>query len=213
MPRQVPFTEYEAALLLDAYLKTLSGEKERMESVRDCSLQLRQMALNAGSEIDDIYRNVNGISFQMASMESAYQGHTIMKPATRLFTEIVFLYRNDAARYRQLLKEAKGMASAKIDNEAVFMAWLAQNASGVQLSELYLAFKEIEQQAMTAFISHLNSRLRNRKLRNAIKHLARCWANRSVGWCSRSSTQRIALRRIPPSTALSPDLNWRGSCP
>lgn len=27
MPRQVPFTEYEAALLLDAYLKTLSGEK------------------------------------------------------------------------------------------------------------------------------------------------------------------------------------------
>ena len=147
MPRQVPFTEYEAELLLDAYLKTLSGEKERMESVRDCSLQLRQMALNAGSEIDDIYRNVNRISFQMASMESAYQGHTIMKPATRLFTEIVFLYRNDAARYRQLLKEAKGMASAKIDNEAVFMAWLAQNASGVQLSELYLAFKEIEQQA------------------------------------------------------------------
>lgn len=115
MPRQVPFTEYEAALLLDAYLKTLSGEKGRMESVRDCSMQLRQMALNAGSEIDDICRNVNGISFQMASMESAYQGHTIMKPATRLFTEIVLLYRNDAARYQQLLKEAKGMASAKID--------------------------------------------------------------------------------------------------
>ena len=115
MPRQVPFTEYEAALLMDAYLKTLSGEKGRMESVRDCSMQLRQMALNAGSEIDDICRNVNGISFQMASMESAYQGHTIMKPATRLFTEIVLLYRNDVARYQQLLKEAKGMASAKID--------------------------------------------------------------------------------------------------
>lgn len=115
MPRQVPFTEYEAALLLDAYLKTLSGEKGRMESVRDCSMQLRQMALNAGSEIDDICRNVNGISFKMASMESAYQGHTIMKPATRLFTEIVLLYRNDVARYQQLLKEAKGMASAKID--------------------------------------------------------------------------------------------------
>lgn len=115
MPRQVPFTEYEAALLLDAYLKTLSGEKGRMESVRDCSMQLRQMALNAGSEIDDICRNVNGISFQMASMESAYQGHTIMKPATRLFTAIVLLYRNDVARYQQLLKEAKGMASAKID--------------------------------------------------------------------------------------------------
>ena len=147
MPRQVPFTEHEAALLLDAYLKTLSGEMGRMESVRECSTQLRQMAINAGTEIDDIYRNVNGISFQMASMESAYQGYTLMKPATRLFTEIVFLYRNNAARYQQLLKEAKGMASTKMDNEAVFMEWLAQNVSGAQLSELYLAFQEIEQQA------------------------------------------------------------------
>ena len=64
-----------------------------------------------------------------------------MKPATRLFTEMVFLYRNDAARYQQLLKEAKGMASTKMDNEAMFMAWLAQNVPGAQLSELYLAFQ------------------------------------------------------------------------
>lgn len=122
MPRQIAFTEHEAALLLDAYLKTLSGEKGRMESVRECSSQLRQMAVNAGTRIDDVYRNVNGISFQMASMESAYQGHTIMKPATRLFTGMVFLYRNDSARYQQLLKEAKDMAGIKVDNEAVFMA-------------------------------------------------------------------------------------------
>lgn len=148
MARQIPFTEHEeVALLLNAYLKTLSGAKGRMESVRECSTRLCQMVLNAGMEIDDIYRNVNGISFQMASMESAYQGHTIMKPATRLFTEMVFLYRNDAAHYKQLLKEAKGMASTKLNNEAVFMAWLAQNVSGAQLSELYLAFQEIEQQA------------------------------------------------------------------
>ena len=147
MPRQAPFTELEAALLLDAYLKTLSGEVGQMESVQKCSSQLRQMALNAGTEIDDIYRNVNGILFQMASMESAYQGHTVIKPATRLFAKMVLLYRNDAACYQQLLKEAKEMASTKKDNEAVFMAWLAQNVSGAQLSELYLAFQEIEQQA------------------------------------------------------------------
>lgn len=35
----------------------------------------------------------------------------------------------------------------------------------------------------------------------------------SIGWCSRLSTQRIALRRTSPSTASSPDLNWRGNCP
>ena len=104
MPRQIAFTEHEAALLLDAYLKTLSGEKGRMESVRECSSQLRQMAVNAGTRIDDVYRNVNGISFQMASMESAYQGHTIMKPATRLSTGMVFLYRNDSARYQHVFR-------------------------------------------------------------------------------------------------------------
>lgn len=157
MPRQAPFTELEAALLLDAYLKTLSGEVGQMESVQKCSSQLRQMALNAGTEIDDIYRNVNGILFQMASMESAYQGHTVIKPATRLFAKMVLLYRNDAACYQQLLKEAKEMASTKKDNEAVFMAWLAQNVSGAQLSELYLAFQEIEQQAIqVCFLNFLS---------------------------------------------------------
>ena len=94
MARQVAFTKHEAALLLDAYLKVLSGELSRMDSVKECSRMLRLMAVNSGIEIDDIYRNVNGISFQMASMESAYHGRTIMKPATRLFTEMVNLYYN-----------------------------------------------------------------------------------------------------------------------
>ena len=67
--------------------------------------------------------------------------------------------------------------------------------------------------ATIAFVPRLNSRLRNRKLMNAIKHLARYWANWSVGWCSGSSTQKTVLRRTPPSTALSPDLNWRGNSP
>ena len=72
MVRQIPFTKYEAALLLDAYLKVLSGELSRVDSVKNCSQLLRLMAVNEGFEIDETYRNVNGISFQMASMESAY---------------------------------------------------------------------------------------------------------------------------------------------
>ena len=100
MARQVAFTKYEAALLLDAYLKVLSGELSRMDSVKECSRMLRLMAVNSGIEIDDIYRNVNGISFQMASMESAYQGRTIMKPATRLFTEMANLYMTDKKEYQ-----------------------------------------------------------------------------------------------------------------
>ena len=118
MVRQIPFTKYEAALLLDAYLKVLSGDLSRMDSVKKCSQLLRAMAVNSGIEIDDIYRNVNGISFQMASMESAYQGKTIMKPATQLFTEIVQLFRENNKEYHDLLNKAKDMANAKRDGEA-----------------------------------------------------------------------------------------------
>lgn len=150
MARQVAFTKHEAALLLDAYLKVLSGELSRMDSVKECSRMLRLMAVNSGFEIDDIYRNVNGISFQMASMESAYQGRTIMKPATRLFTEMVNLFMTDKKGYQKLLKEAKNMADTKQNNEVAFMSWLNKTVSAAQLSELYMALIEIEQQAKKA---------------------------------------------------------------
>lgn len=150
MAKPIPFTEHETALLLDAYLKVLSGELSRMGSVRECSKLLRLMAINSGVGIDDVYRNVNGIALQMASMESAYQGKTIMKPATRLFTEMVFLYRNDNVHYQELLREAKDMARAKPTSEAMFMSWLSENVSTAQLTELYLALHEIEQHAKKA---------------------------------------------------------------
>lgn len=148
MARQVAFTKHEAALLLDAYLKVVSGELSRMDSVKECSWMLRLMAFNSGIEIDDVYRNVNGISFQMASIESAYHGRTMMKPATRLFKETVNLFKTDKEKYKKLLKEAKDMADTKQNNEAAFTSWLSENVSASQqLSELYMALVEIEQQA------------------------------------------------------------------
>ena len=152
MARQAPFTEYEAVLLLDAYLRTVSGDAVRRDAVKDCSDSLRRMAINRGMEIEDAYRNTGGISFQMASMESAYRGKTITKPATKLFAETVYLYRNDRKKYEELLKEAKLMADGKHNGEAAFMSWLSKKISPAQLSELYLVLQEIEQQAKKAKI-------------------------------------------------------------
>ena len=152
MARQAPFTEYEAVLLLDAYLRTVSGNASRRDAVKDCSDALRRMAINKGMEIEDAYRNTGGISFQMASMESAYRGETITKPATKLFTETVSMYRNDRKKYEGLLKEAKLMADGKHNGEAAFMSWLLKKISPAQLSELYMVFQEIEQQAKKAKI-------------------------------------------------------------
>ena len=68
MARKVPFTEHEATLLLDAYLTTIEGTASRSDAIKKCSDALRRMAINSGMEIDDVYRNVNGITFQIASM-------------------------------------------------------------------------------------------------------------------------------------------------
>lgn len=152
MARQTPFTEYEAVLLLDAYLRTVSGDASRRDAVKDCSDALRRIAINKGMEIEDAYRNTGGISFQMASMESAYRGETITKPATKLFTETVSMYRNDRKKYEGLLKEAKLMADGKHNGEAAFMSWLSKKVSPTQLSELHMVFQEIEQQAKKAKI-------------------------------------------------------------
>lgn len=93
--RQAPWNKYEAAVLLQGVLDVQNGKLSRMDAIKEVSVQLRKMALNSGVEIDDTYRNVNGISFQMCSMESAYYGRTIMKPATKLFCETVSMSKKD----------------------------------------------------------------------------------------------------------------------
>ena len=106
MPKPKPWTIDEAAILLDGFLHCQKGQISRNQAVSEVSRRLRQLAINNGEQIDDIFRNTNGISFQMSSLESAYQGKTILKPATHLFTEVVELYRSNPAKYEKLLKEA-----------------------------------------------------------------------------------------------------------
>ena len=147
MPKSAPFSEYEATILLDAFLQVDSGSINKRDAVRKCSEALRQLAVSQGIAIDEKYRNVAGITFQMASMESAYRGETILKPATKLFEHIVDMYRNDRGEYERILKKARLMAENKLSNESKFMGWLSKKVTPAQLSELFLASKEVEEQA------------------------------------------------------------------
>lgn len=145
MSRQQQWSTKEAVVLLDGLLKLINNEMPRAEVIKQVSLDLRKMAILEGQIIDDIYRNENGIAFQLASMESAYYGRTIMKPATKLFTQVVDLYRNDRYEFEKLLKGALEMAESKdVSFEESFMNWLATQVSPMQLSELYGTYREIE---------------------------------------------------------------------
>ena len=142
--RQPSWDKYEAAILLEGLLASMKGELTRSDAIKAVSRDLRAMAFHRGMEVNEVYRNTNGISLQMKSMESAYLGHTVFKPATKLFTDIAGLYHDSYDEYQKLLKEAKAMICNKKSVEDDFMRYLAEQVSPAQLSELYGCYSEIE---------------------------------------------------------------------
>ena len=110
--RQPKWDIYESVILLDGYLELQQKKEPRAWVIRRISADLRKMAINRGEKIDDVFRNENGISYQLQSMESAYLGHQIYVPATKLFSDTVSLYRENRENYFKLLSEAKKMITA-----------------------------------------------------------------------------------------------------
>ena len=145
MNNQFPFTKYEAALLLDYFLQYKEAKKTRSEAVKECSSVLRKMAINNGLPIDSIYRNEAGIGFQMASMESAFVGTTIVKPATQLFKETVRLYKDHPDKFEDILSEAKNMIGKDEDIEKRFYDWFSKKEPFHR--DIYHAVEAINQYA------------------------------------------------------------------
>lgn len=131
--KQPQWDIYEAVILLDGYLEALQNKKPKLQIIKRVSSELRQMAMNKGIIIDDIYRNENGISYQMKSMDSAYKGHTIYTPATKLFKETVEIYQNERKRYEKLLEMAKDMIDTYITPPVSESSPLMKSASNVTI--------------------------------------------------------------------------------
>ena len=142
--RQPSWNMLEAIVLLEAFISTKDGLLSRTDAISRASSDLRKMALNQGTNIDQTFRNESGISFQMHSMESAFFGKTMFKPATKLFTEAARIYHEDQNEYQKLLKEARMMIDGKKTIIDDYMQYLAKKVSPSQLSEFYDCYSEIE---------------------------------------------------------------------
>lgn len=79
------------------------------------------MAINKGRNIDETFRNLNGITFQFQSMEFSLLGkqNLIRKTGSKVFDEVVALYRDDPMEYNRLLATAHANADVKSDNNNV----------------------------------------------------------------------------------------------
>lgn len=148
--RQPKWDIYEAVILLDGYLEVLQANQPKAQIVRRVSADLRRMATNRGIKIDDIYRNKNGISYQIQSMDSAYKGKKVYVPATRLFEKAVEMYRTGTERYLEILEEAKNMVAAKQNNKDAFLAWAASVLSTQRCKWVEENILKVEQLAVAA---------------------------------------------------------------
>ena len=74
--KRIPFSEHEAAVLLDGSLKVADGTLDRTRVVSAVSKTLRKMATSRGAEIDDSFRSEAGIRSQLDKMDAALSGNT-----------------------------------------------------------------------------------------------------------------------------------------
>lgn len=129
MAIRIPWDKYEAVILLEAWLQIKSGVP-KLQMVNLVSYQLRTKAVNQGLEIDDIFRNANGISFQLMSMATAYEQINMGKTASKLFSEIADLYRTNYNAYQKLKEEALRMIEYSSKSKDAFIDYVNKKNIG-----------------------------------------------------------------------------------
>ena len=144
MALRIPWDIEEAVLMLDMLLKSLDGKLTRKEAIRQVSEKLRRRAVNRGITIDDIFRNENGIAFQMSALEVAYTGiKTKLNQPSKVFVDTVNLYKNHRKLYEKILKEAENVVEPKSVQDE-FCSYLSMQMPTFQLSDAYLMLSDIE---------------------------------------------------------------------
>lgn len=145
MALRIPWDKYETALLIEACCLVNNGVIRRKDAISQLSKQLRQMAIDNGIIIDEIYRNENGISFQLANVQRLITRQPDAKTHnTKIFIEMVEMYYNDRTQFEQILNTAKGEVPQLKNNQDQFLKWLAERVSASKLSDYYLLIPEID---------------------------------------------------------------------
>ena len=145
MALRIPWDKYETALLIEACCLVNNGIISRKDAISRLSKQLRQMARDNGILIDNIYRNENGISLQMANVQRLITRQPdAQKHNTKIFIEMVEMYYNDNTQFEQILKTAKGEVPQLKNNQDLFLTWLAKRVSASKLSDYYLLIPDID---------------------------------------------------------------------
>ena len=127
---QKNWDKYEVALLIEVYQNIKQGRVDRNTALVTLSQNLRQMAINEGLEIDDTFRNLNGMQWQMGNLEKLLAGNEYDTRAhARIFVEVATLYKENPHEFQAILTEAHskivGKEASLDDRKQLFIEWLA----------------------------------------------------------------------------------------
>lgn len=146
MAQRVPWDMSEAVIMLNALIAAREGRMSRKDAIVAVSSELRSRAKRNGIKVDDIFRNVNGITLQMSTMEYILtDGEKGMKKSSmpKLFQKAVAMYRSERATYEKTLREARNVPDTQPIQDQYF-AWLETQVSPAQLLELNMMYIDIE---------------------------------------------------------------------
>ena len=103
MALRILWEQDEALILLNALLKVLNEGYPRKQAVEEVSATLRQRAIDKGIEIDDTFRNINGIQMKMDAMWYIFSnGEKGLNCPSKVFRQAVDLYKNNRTEYENL---------------------------------------------------------------------------------------------------------------
>lgn len=164
--------KYEAAILLEAVLRIENKEEGKNDAIERVSEQLRSMAKNRGFLIDDVYRNANGISMQMAAMKATAFGiQSKMRSHSKVFCNIVALYNTNKPEYNAILKQAYQWINynkekqhmthddnhATCSNRDAFSSWLLDNQiKKTSPNLIMMAFDDVSEYATSHSVSKVS---------------------------------------------------------
>lgn len=104
---KVIWNKFEAALLVNTYERVSNGELARKDAISKLSKRLRYRMIRNGIDVNEKYRNENGIQLQMSIMEHILtDGVKGLAGHSQLFEEIARLVKDNHDEYDELLKEA-----------------------------------------------------------------------------------------------------------
>ena len=145
MALRILWDEKETAILVDYYMQFRDGKLSRAEAIANASIELRNRAIQSGIEIDDIFRNENGIAMQMNKIEDLFLGREgRLSKAPQVFVDIVNKYHNDRKSYNEIISKARCVRNDNDSIEEDFFIWLTGKVPSAQMSELYFVYQDIE---------------------------------------------------------------------